>query len=541
MYDGVIPHAPPASTPPRSVRSPDDPTLGPAVTPGERRGGPPAPGPGTVVHEDAPAGVPDTPAGPPARTFRVRLASVLAGELLSKACFVAAFIWLARTLDPAVYGQVEWALSLTLMATLAADAGLATWAAARVAAAPGEAAVLVGEVGWLRLALAAPVYMVLLAIASARGGEAATAVAVYGLVLFLTPFNLAYLFNGMLQSHWAGIGQALRGVTFGAAVLLLVDAAASPATVALAEVLGASALVFGNVLVLQRVLRQPIRLRASPRRLVTLLGHSWPVGASEVTWGVHWYGGVVLLGYLATSADAAWHSAALRLVVALHTIVWLYFYVLLPSFARLLDRDRVRWTRTFEDSLRLTGWAGCLVALTGTLAAETLLTAVFGTPFAASKPGFQAMVWMIPIAWASGHVRYSLIAARHPRREYLAAIAGATTAVAVTMVTAGSLRSTGAGLALAAGGIVNAVAAILLARPVLPAAAIGRSLAPCSLSCLVCLVLGVVLLPLAGEIVAACSAGSALAALAVYVERQHARTVLQELRAGVAPGLAAWR
>src|SRR5690349_1556589 len=115
---------------------------------------------------------------------------VFAGELVNKVFVIAAFVWLAHTLDPAVYGDVEWALSLTMVFLLAADAGLTTWASARVAAEPQHAASLVAEVGALRLLLAAPAYLLLLVVATTYGGRAGTALAIYGLVLFFAPFFL---------------------------------------------------------------------------------------------------------------------------------------------------------------------------------------------------------------------------------------------------------------------------------------------------------------------------------------------------------------
>ena len=62
-----------------------------------------------------------------------------AGEMTSKVAVAAAFMWLARMVRPDIYGQVEWALSMLTVATLAADAGLGTWAAAELGRRPDAA------------------------------------------------------------------------------------------------------------------------------------------------------------------------------------------------------------------------------------------------------------------------------------------------------------------------------------------------------------------------------------------------------------------
>ena len=463
------------------------------------------------------------------RSFGTRLAAVLGGELVNKGAVIVAFMWLARTLDPAVYGEVEWALSLLMVFTLVVDAGLSTWGAAEVAARKAEAATLVRQVGGLRFTLAVPSYAVLLGIAAGYGGGAGAALAVYGLVLFLTPLFLQYLFNGLFQSQWAALGNALRGLTFAAVVLLFVRPGSSPWLVAAAEVAGAAALALCSWLLLGRVARGHHEAASRPapaasaRELGAILRRSWPIGATEITWGLHWYAGLILLGYLATSTDAAWHSAALRLVMALHTGVWLYLYVLLPNLARLIHADRPGWARMVEQSLRLTTWAGWLVALVGTLAADTILTNVFGTPFAAATPVLQVAIWVVPVAWMSGHVRYSLIAAGHPRRDYGAGLVGAGTTVVVSAALIPGLGSFGTGLALVAGTLANAVAASALARGVLPPFAFGASVVRAAACGTAALALGFVLRPLAGEPAATVLAAAALAAVALVVERETAR------------------
>ena len=106
------------------------------------------------------------------QSFRRRLAAVLAGELVNKGSVVVAFMFLARTVDPAVYGEVEWALSILMVALLVSDAGLTTWGAAQVAARPDEAGPIVRSVSWLRLTLAGPTYVVIAAVAWFYGGMA---------------------------------------------------------------------------------------------------------------------------------------------------------------------------------------------------------------------------------------------------------------------------------------------------------------------------------------------------------------------------------
>ena len=481
-----------------------------------------------------------------AQSFGSRLAAVLAGELVNKVGVIAAFAWLAHTLDPGVYGEIEWALSLMMVFTIAADGGLSTWGAAQIAARPGEAPRLVVRIGALRLALAVPAYLILLVVAVSYGGRAGLTLAVYGLVLLLTPLFLQYLFNGLFQSGWAALGNALRGVTFAAVVLVFVGEGSPPWIVALAEVAGAGALALCSFLLLGRALGRQRRVDPATSHETTsdvaagvgllshlraILARSWTIGATEVTWGVHWYAGLILLGYLATTTDAAWHSAALRLVMALHTGVWLYLYVLLPNLARLIADDASGWRTTVQQSLRLTGWAGWAVALVGTLAADTILTTVFGPPFVAAIPVLQAAVWVVPVAWMSGHIRYSLIAAQHPGRDYRAGLIGAGTTILLSVLLIPGLQSTGTGLALLGGTLANAVAAWALGRRVLPGFAFGSSVLPSAACGAACLTLGLLLTPMVGNVLATVVAVTVFGGVALVVERETAGAILSTLTA----------
>jgi len=470
---------------------------------------------------------PEVATSSPTPSFPSRLVAVLAGELVNKGAVVVAFVWLARTLDPAVYGDVEWALSLLMVATMAADAGLTTWASARIGAAPLEAAPLVARVGLLRLSLAVPTYLVLGLVAWSFGGPAGTALAIYGLVLFLSPLFLQYLFNGLFQPRWAALGNALRGLVFATAVVLLVGPASPPATVAVAELLGAAGLALCSFVVLRLVFDLPVRARESRRALVDLLARSWRTGASEVTWGVLWYAGLILLGYLATSTDAAWHSSSLRLVMALHTLVWLYLYVLLPTLARMVGDDPGGWARVMGQSIRLTGWAGWGIALVGTVGARPILTTVFGAPFEDAVPVLRVMIWVIPLAWMSGHIRYSLIAAGRPDRDYHAALMGAATTIGLTLLLAPGLHAVGASLALVGGMSVNAVAAWAFGRMVLPPFALVRSAAPSTVCGAGCLALGLVGAGVTGAVAAAVVAAGLLGLCGLVAEREVAVELLR--------------
>jgi O-antigen/teichoic acid export membrane protein len=330
----------------------------------------------------------------------------------------------------------------------------------------------------------APTYAGVLGAGFFRGGSTIATVAVYGVVLWVTPFLLQYIFNGLYQTRWVAAGSAARGVVFLAAVVLFARPDSTPVVVALAEVLGATAMALVHWIGARRVLPSAGAGAPAPLEPRAILARSWRIGASELVWGLQWYVGLVWLGYAAASEDVAWHSAALRIVTALHTGVYLYLYVLLPTLARLLAHDRAAWRDTVEDSLRLTAWAGLAIALGGTLVAEPILRTAFGAPFAAGTDALRLLVWIVPIAWWSGHIRYSLIGAGRPELDYRAALAGTSVTIALTLTLVPSLHATGAAAALTAGMIANGLTAWHYGRRHLPSCRFLSPLAPGAIACL---------------------------------------------------------
>jgi O-antigen/teichoic acid export membrane protein len=458
------------------------------------------------------------------------LAVVVGGEAVNKICVAAAFIWLARAFDPAVYGEVEWALSVTMVATLAADAGLTIWVSSEVARSREGAPALVARVGWLRLVLVLIAYALLALVAWTRGGAAGQALAIFGLTLFLTPFSLQYFFNGCFEPRWTALGQVVRGATFLIFVALLTRTERTASAVAVADVLGATVQGLCYVTVLWLVFKVRVRFRDGCRGVWALLSRSWAVGASAAVWGVHWYVGPILLGYLTTAQEVAWYSASLRLVLALYMMVGLYFDVLLPNLARDLKGAEAMWVLKMEGGMSVAMWAGCGVALAGMLAAHDVLTIIFGAPFAAAAHTLQIIVWTIPIAWLSGHLRFSLLAVHQQRKDYHAALVGTGVTILFSLCLIPLYHGTGAALALLAGTSANAVAAFVFARAALPAFALWPSIRPGVYCGIGCLVLGAILVPLMGETAARMSSAVLFVVCALVAERKRVDVVLRACR-----------
>jgi O-antigen/teichoic acid export membrane protein len=191
--------------------------------------------------------------------------------------------------------------------------------------------------------------------------------------------------------------------------------------------------------------------------------------------------------------------------MAVHSFVWLYFFNMIPNLSKEINEGLRGWRELLNRSISTSMWPACLIALGGTLFAPLIVETTYGERFSSAVMPFQVAIWMIPVAWLSGHFRFSLIAGGHQRLECAAcAAAGATTVLASFpgFIYAGA---PGAAAALVLGGLVNLVLAYVAVVKVIGPVTMRAAVTPI-LSCTIAGTLAVVVTwftdPILGAVVA---------------------------------------
>lgn len=454
------------------------------------------------------------------QSLSVRYLTLTGGEIFSKICVLLAFAYLARALGPSGFGLIELSLSITLVFTLTTEFGLGSYGARAIAAAPAETPIWMARIIVLRAVLAVPAYGCILVISERYGLPGIGILAVYGLTVLLVPFNLQWVFQGAGRMHFVAGGTALRNLVFSISVFALIRPGSDPRWAAAAEVLGVVAFAAFNLCGSRRIRPQ---WRGVWRGAVRLLQDAWPLGASEIAWASLWYAPALIVGAVAKPADVAWVAGPVRLVMALHTFVWLYFFNLLPGLSRAYAVHPDAWRSLANRSLATSAWISGLVAIVGFLLAPELVAVIYGPRYGPAALPLRLVIWMIPIAWLSGHYRYSLIATKQQRPEFLAALAGATTSIVVSVVLVPMLGSVGGAVGLVTGGLVNLVLAADAVRRTIGPLAIGRALAvPAAIGGL-CVIGGLIVRQWADGIVAVVVASAVFLVVAIQRDEELAR------------------
>lgn len=438
------------------------------------------------------------------RSFAVRYLTLFAGEALGKVGMMVAFAYLARALGPREFGLVELALSITVFFMLGAESGLGAYGARVIASNPAEASTLIPQVGVIRATLGVVFYVVIFVISWMQGAEGIGILAVFGLALLLTPFSTQWVFQGLRQMQWVAAGTAMRAIVFATMAFVLVTPNAGGIAVGAAEVCGGVVVALFNSTLLLRVLKVRLVWRNVWSSALRLFGKTWYMGASDLAWSMSWYSPTIVLGVLTLgrTEEVAWLASAVRIVVALHTFVWLYFFNLLPNLIKELREGVDAWRLLLARSFSTSMWAACFAALLVTAMAPVLVRVIYGDAYAAAIRSLCIVIWVIPVTLFSGHFRFSLIAAGRQDLEFACSAVAATTTAMVAFVAGSAFGSTGAAAALLIGAIVHTVLAVAVVWARIGPVRLDAVVKP-TLTCAASAVVYLVLRPLGGPIATA--------------------------------------
>lgn len=356
-------------------------------------------------------------------------------EAFSKGLTMLAFAYLARMLGPAEFGTLEFALAVITILVLLVDCGLSPYGAREVAKDAGPIAALARHIVVARLALVLVAWVLLVALGAVLDQPwlARRVLLLYGLTLVVLPASLSWVFQGRDAMGVVATGSMLRWSVFACGVVLVVNGPRDTWRVPLVETVA----IAGMVLFYVGAFRSrfgPLGWGLDRRHITAILGEAFPIGASELAWALRMYLATVLLGVLVGGAEVGWFGGAHRIVLALHTFVWLYFFNVLPSVARTSVRPRAELRALLEGSLRVSGWFAVFLGVAGTALAEPIVTLFYGPAYRPAAPALEVLIWLVPMAAMSGHYRYVLIGYGHQRREFLAAASGTAVCAALGLL-----------------------------------------------------------------------------------------------------------
>lgn len=402
--------------------------------------------------------------------------SLAVAEVISKVATFAAFAYLARVAGPDGFGYVEFAGSVLLCAGLVIDQGFGPYGAREIAKNPWRTRALVSEVVAARFILAIGAYAAVLACALLIDFSPIVSrlLLIYGMSLLAMPLLLQWVFQGYDRMQVVGATQVIRQTVFALLVFALVREYRQIWLVAAAELAGVcSAAAYG--LWMYRRLVGPV-MPARPKITGRLFREGIPIGLSQMFWLVKMYGATLILGTIASAQDIGFFAAAMRILMALHTFVFLYHFNLLPSLARSWRLGDGSFASLTGKSLHSVAWMGVAAGLIWVIVAPAAMTVVYGQAFGPAASTLQWLAGLCIVAWLSGHYRFGLIAAGHQTAEMMTAAAGAIVAAILIPVGYAKRGPEGAAMVLVVADVVVWISAWWFGRKMLGLSGHGRLL-----------------------------------------------------------------
>ena len=346
-----------------------------------------------------------------------------------------AFAHLARVLGPDLYGDIEFALALTLFFNLAVEGGLGLLGAREIAKNQQVATQMAFHIVLMRCLLAVFSFLGLLAFAflSNKSGLEKQIVVLYGLTLFGTAGHLQWVFQGLDKMKWVAIGSVMRWSIFAAGAILFIQEPRLVWVVPLIEVGAIVCVVSFHFFVIHHLVGK-LWSTFDVSFARNLFLQAVPIGLTQMMWGMKIYLPTIMLGLLVGGEEVGWFGASHRIVVALHTFVWMYFFNLFPSISRCAKESVESLKVLTGKSLEITSWSAIFIGAFGTVAAEPLINVIYGPQYDDAVMAFRVLIWLLVFALISGHYMYTLIAYNRQWLELVGAASGAVASVVLNVV-----------------------------------------------------------------------------------------------------------
>lgn len=382
-------------------------------------------------------------------------------EALTKIATFAAFAYLARLFGPAGYGYIEWAGTVLMCSSLIVDQGFSSYGAREIARAPDETANLVSEVVTARIILAVISYAAIFIFAFyfVRESTITNLLLVYGLSLWALPFLLQWVFQGHDRMHIVGITQIVRQMTFVLVIFAFVRSLDNVLWVGIAEIAGVTAAALISIWAYRRYFsgRESFRWKLSPK----LFREGVPIGLSQMFWTIKMFGATFVVGLVATSEETGCFAGAMRIYIALHTFVYLYYFNMLPSLSRAWEQGPNKLAGLIGRSLKIVASGSVVVGIIWVAMAPIVMRGAYGVSFAGGAGALQWLAGACIAAAISGHFRFGLIAARFQKFEMFATGFGSVVALVLIPIGYSKAGTSGAAAALFFAEIVVLVASWL--------------------------------------------------------------------------------
>jgi O-antigen/teichoic acid export membrane protein len=346
----------------------------------------------------------------------------LGAEILGRALQFVLIYVAQRTLGPAEYGQLAYAMAIGVVLVPVTDLGLPLTVTQQVSQRRDRARLITGSGLALKLALAVVAVMPLVAVSASRPPGLRLASFAVGLSLIVGSFVefFGYAFRGLQRVHYdAALGLATRAMTVGLGLWMLASGFGVPGLAGAYLAGAALGAACGYRWLRRRFFTPALALRGWHRFLQPAL----PLGVATVLSIAYTRTAVFLLDALQGPAAVGLYSVAQKLTEPLAIIPAATMAAVFPALVARRQSPGRAADRLATRALWLLGSVGALAALGGCLGGPWLIPLLYGQQYEGSIAPFQILSLAVLLTFLNYALTHFLIV--HERRlRYLLFTAG---------------------------------------------------------------------------------------------------------------------
>ncbi len=330
------------------------------------------------------------------------------------------------------YGVVALAGAVLLYFSHLADFGLDTLGVSEVAKDRGRVGALVPSLVLGRLAVAAVLWLGLVAVGLPVLPQPEGAIiAASGAALLFRATNVRWALIGIERPAWVALSRVGGELLQALVILTVIVGAGDLVLVPAAQVAGDAFAALLLVFALGRL--GPLPLRWEPEAAMPVFRAARPLVLHALLALLVFNCDLILLRFFRDASTVGFYAAAYTLVSFLSNMGVSFGYSLLPAYARLSARSDER-DALYRSSLAQAAAATLPMAVGGTLVAGGLIALVFGSGYSASVLPLRILLWSVPAVWMRASVQMALVAQGRQRDVLRVTVIGAALTVVLDLL-----------------------------------------------------------------------------------------------------------
>jgi O-antigen/teichoic acid export membrane protein len=356
------------------------------------------------------------------KNFLSLFLSNVIGQLFS----LWAFVKIASVFGPEGFGRFSFAQVVALYFLFLADFGLQTLGTRTIAQEKGDISVHVWNITILRffLAMCCFVLLVIFSFLLPKPNEVRLLIIISGVALFPYALLLEWVFQGIEQMEYVGLGRVLKGVVFAGLVFFFIN---SPDNMVYAAVFYVVGFVFASGTLIGIYFRKHGMLISKYRylNLKHILISAIPLAAGSLIAQINYNFGTLALGFYQSDKVVGLFSAAYKIILFL----WAFAAVaasnaILPQLARSYKESIGQFNNSLKKLFRVFILFAIPLGIGGSILASRIMGFLYTPEYQEAVIVFQLSIWMVVFVISRIVFENALIVSRS-QRSYLIGFIGA--------------------------------------------------------------------------------------------------------------------